>query len=92
MKKLLIRAEDKNRWERRAPIVPADLAEILGEAGTQAFVETSDKRFFGADQYAAVGAVGCEGMADGDVILGVKKIPIEKLLEGKTYLFFSHTG
>jgi len=91
MKKLLIRAEDKNRWERRAPIVPADLAEILTKTGARAFVEKSDKRFFSEDQYAAAGAVGCEGMTDGDVILGVKEIPIEKLLDGKTYLFFSHT-
>ncbi len=91
MNKLLIRAEDKNRWERRAPVVPADLAEILEATGAQAWVEKSDKRFFNADQYAAAGAVECEGMAEGDVILGVKEIPIEKLLAGKTYLFFSHT-
>jgi saccharopine dehydrogenase (NAD+, L-lysine forming) len=91
MRKLLIRAEDKNRWERRAPIVPADLAEILEDTGAQAFVEKSDKRFFSEDQYAAAGAAGCEGMAEGDVILGVKEIPIEKLLDGKTYFFFSHT-
>ena len=91
MKKLLIRAEDKNRWERRAPIVPADLAAIVNESGAQAFVESSDKRFFGEDQYVATGATTCRGMADGDVILGVKEIPIEKILDNKTYLFFSHT-
>jgi len=91
MKRLLIRAEDKNRWERRSPIVPADLAAILHDTGAQAFVEKSSKRFFSENQYEAAGAVGCEGMAEGEVILGVKEIPIEKLLEGKTYLFFSHT-
>ena len=91
MKTLLIRAEDKNRWERRTPLVPADLAEILDDTGARAFVERSDKRFFSEDQYAAAGAVGCDGMADGDVILGVKEIPIEKIRDSKTYLFFSHT-
>ena len=91
MKKLLIRAEDKNRWERRAPIVPADLEQILSDTGARAFVERSDKRFFSEDRYAAAGAVGCEGMGDGDVILGVKEIPLEKILADKTYLFFSHT-
>jgi alpha-aminoadipic semialdehyde synthase len=30
-------------------------------------------------------------MTDGDVILGVKEIPVEKIQAGKTYLFFSHT-
>jgi len=91
MQKLLIRAEDKNRWERRAPIVPADLAAILSETGARALVEKSPKRFFSQDQYASAGAASCDGMADGDVILGVKEIPVEKLLDGKTYLFFSHT-
>jgi saccharopine dehydrogenase (NAD+, L-lysine-forming) len=90
-KTLLIRAEDKNRWERRAPIVPTDLADILEATGARAFVEVSDKRFFGMDQYAAAGAASCEGMADGEVILGVKEIPVEKILDNKTYLFFSHT-
>jgi alanine dehydrogenase len=32
-----------------------------------------------------------EDLSDCDVILGVKEVAIESLLEGKTYLFFSHT-
>ena len=91
MKKLLIRAEDKNRWERRAPVVPADLKAIIDATGATAWVEESDKRFFDASQYAAAGAGTCTGMASGDVILGVKEIPIEKILDDKTYVFFSHT-
>ena len=46
MKSILIRAEDKNIWERRAPIVPEDLKEILAETNVTAFVQKSDKRFF----------------------------------------------
>ena len=91
MKTLLIRAEDKNRWERRAPVVPADLEKILSDTGAKAFVEKSDKRFFSEDQYTAAGAVGCEGMADGDVIIGVKEIPLEKLFSGQDLsLFLPH--
>ena len=91
MKTLLIRAEDKNRWERRAPIVPRDMAEILHSADARAMVETSPKRFFADEAYTAAGASVCRSMTDGDVILGVKEIPIEKILDGKTYVFFSHT-
>jgi len=91
MKTLLIRAEDKNRWERRAPLVPEDLRQIIAETGAGALVEKSEKRFFTADQYAAAGAGSCVGMADGDVICGVKEIPVEKILDNKTYVFFSHT-
>jgi len=91
LKTLLIRAEDKNRWERRTPLVPADLREIIAETGAGAFVEKSDKRVFAEDHYAAAGAGRCADMADGDVILGVKEIPVEKILDNKTYVFFSHT-
>ena len=91
MKKLLIRAEDKNRWERRAPVVPADLKAIIGETGAKALVEKSEKRFFGEALYIDAGAESCRGMTAGDVILGVKEIPIEKILDGKIYVFFSHT-
>jgi alpha-aminoadipic semialdehyde synthase len=91
MKTLLIRAEDKNRWERRAPLVPEDLRKILKETGARAFVEKSEKRVYGEDPYRAAGVGSCVGMADGDVILGVKEIPVEKILDNKTYVFFSHT-
>ncbi|SMC97976.1 alpha-aminoadipic semialdehyde synthase [Desulfocicer vacuolatum DSM 3385] len=91
MKSLLIRAEDKNIWEKRAAIVPADLKLILEETGTNAYIEKSEKRFFTEDAYGAAGANLCEGMEKGDVIFGVKEIPEEKILDDKTYIFFSHT-
>jgi len=91
MKTLLIRAEDKNRWERRAPIVPADLADVIKKTGARAFVEVSGKRFFPEEEYVVSGAETCNSMAPGDVIFGVKEIPVEKILEEKTYVFFSHT-
>lgn len=91
MKKLLVRAEDKNIWERRAPIVPADLAEIIAQTGAAAYVEKSEKRFFKDADYAAAGAQLCTDMSAGDVIFGVKEIPEEKIVAHKTYVFFSHT-
>ena len=91
MKTLLIRAEDKNRWERRAPLVPEDLREIITQTGARAFVEKSEKRVYPENQYAAAGAGSCADMAAGDVILGIKEIPVEKILDNKTYVFFSHT-
>ncbi|MGD8368595.1 MAG: bifunctional lysine ketoglutarate reductase /saccharopine dehydrogenase family protein [Desulfobacterales bacterium] len=91
MKTLLIRAEDKNRWERRTPLVPEDLLDIINETGARAFVEKSEKRIFTEDLYTAAGAGTSAGMAHGDVIFGVKEIPVDKILDHKTYVFFSHT-
>ncbi len=91
MNSLLIRAEDKNIWEKRAAIVPDDLQLILEETGAQAYIEKSEKRFFTGASYETAGAKACEGMEQGDVIFGVKEIPEEKILDDKTYIFFSHT-
>jgi len=91
MNTILIRAEDKNEWERRTPLVPHDLKTILQQTSTKAFVEKSAKRIFKEEEYAAAGAEVCESMEAGDIIFGVKEIPKEKILDNKTYLFFSHT-
>ncbi len=91
MKTVLIRAEDKNRWERRAPLVPSDLAAVVRKTGARAFVQRSDKRIFDTAQYVAAGATACHGMAAGDIVLGIKEIPVDKIIADKVYLFFSHT-
>ncbi len=91
MKTILIRAEDKNEWEKRTPLIPDDLKTVLSETGGKAFVERSGKRFFKEEAYRKAGAEITEGMAGGDIILGVKEIPEEKILDNKIYLFFSHT-
>ncbi len=91
MKSILIRAEDKNIWERRAPLVPEDFKSILTQTSARGFVEKSEKRFFKEQEYQDAGAEICDSMEPGDIILGVKEIPEEKILPNKTYLFFSHT-
>jgi saccharopine dehydrogenase (NAD+, L-lysine forming) len=91
VKSLLIRAEDKNQWERRTPLVPDDVKWLTDTCGITTFVEQSGKRFFPIEQYQQAGAIACNDMAHGDVIIGVKEIPQQKIIEGKTYIFFSHT-
>jgi len=91
MKSLLLRGEDKNRWERRTALVPEDLKAILEKTGTRAFVESSPKRIFTESQYRQAGAKICDSMAPGEVIFGIKEIPEEKILDARIYLFFSHT-
>ncbi len=91
MKKLLIRAEDKNIWEQRTPLIPNDIKKIKAQSEVSVLVEESPKRVFTGDDYRAVGAEICTGMQDGDLILGVKEIPVNKILDKKIYMFFSHT-
>jgi len=54
-------------------------------------VESSTERTFKDEEYVAVGIAVVTDVADCDVLIGIKEVPIDKLIEGKTYLFFSHT-
>lgn len=91
MQTILIRAEDKNIWERRTPLVPDDILELSQTLPVNFFVQKSPKRAFSEEQYAAAGAVLTNEMSGSDIILGIKEIPPEKILDNKIYLFFSHT-
>ena len=91
MRSLLIRAEDKNIWERRSTLVPSDLKKIHRQVDIKSFIEKSEKRYFKEDDYNRAGAESCTGMEPGDIVFGVKEIPEEKILNNKVYLYFSHT-
>ncbi len=85
-----IRAEDKNRWERRAPLSPDHVAELQKQHGLTFRVEPSTKRIFTDEGYVEAGAQ-LGPITDAKVILGVKEIPLEALAPDKAYLYFSHT-
>ena len=91
MKRLLIQAEDKNIWERRAPLVPSDVQLLIKNTNCEVFIEKSDKRFFKEEDYINAGAKLTVGMESGKVVFGVKEIPVSKILDNKIYVFFSHT-
>ncbi len=85
-----IRREDKSVWERRVPVVPSDVKELM-DRGYRFVVQPSPIRIFPDQEYVRVGAEVKEDLSECDVILGVKEIPPAKLLPGKIYMFFSHT-
>lgn len=88
---LAIRREDKNEWERRTPLTPAQVGTLIEEHQLQIIVQPSEIRAFADEAYAAVGAKIQEDLSPADVILAIKEIPVDLLQADKTYLFFSHT-
>ncbi len=48
-----IRREDKNRWERRAPLAPAHVKQLVSR-GIKVLVQPSSLRTFSDRQYAEV--------------------------------------
>jgi len=90
MHDLGIRREDKNRWERRVPLTPYHVEELVRDQGRSVLVQPSERRIFTDREFAAAGATLSEDLADCRVILGVKEVPPELLLPGKPYLAFFH--
>lgn len=85
-----IRREEK-AGERRAPLTPAHIAELVREHGHSVAVQPSAARIFSDREYRASGATIREDLSDCAVILGVKEVDPLQLIPGKAYFFFSHT-
>ncbi len=90
MHKIGIRHEDKYEMERRTPLVPEHVKELVNK-GIEVYVEKSPKRVFKDEEYEKAGAVLVDKLTQPDLILGVKEMPLDFFEYRKTYIFFSHT-
>ena len=83
--------EGKVPPDARVPLTPEQCAEAQVEFPVKFLVEPSPIRCFKDEEYTAHGVALSHDLSACDVLLGVKEVPMERLLPGKTYLFFSHT-
>ena len=84
--------EGKVPPDRRVPLTPKKCAEALQSFPTLEIVaQSSAVRAFADDEYRALGIAVQDDVANCDVLLGVKEVPVDQLIPDKTYLFFSHT-
>lgn len=90
MPDLGIRREEKNRWERRAPLTPLHVEELVREQGRSVVIQPSPLRIFSDDDYRRAGATLAEDLSECQVILGVKEVPPDRLLPAKPTLAFFH--
>jgi alanine dehydrogenase len=89
--KLGIIRERKSPPDRRVVLSPKACKDALERyPQLEIIVEPSPIRAFSDDAYRAEG-ITVGDIEQCDVLLGVKEVPIESLLEGKKYFFFSHT-
>lgn len=59
--------------------------------GVQIIVQPCKTRCYSDEEYRKAGISLQEDLSACDILLGIKEVPVDMLLEGKTYLFFSHT-
>jgi len=88
---IAIRREDKNKWEKRTPLVPEDIKQLKEKYGIHTIVQPSSIRIFPDGEYEKAGAEVKEDLSQASVIFAVKEIPKKLFERGKTYVFFSHT-
>ena len=85
-----IRREDKNKWERRVPLSPSHVSQLVG-SGVRVLIQPSTIRVYPDAAYREAGAEVTEDLSPAGTILAVKEVPAGLLLPGRTYAFFSHT-
>lgn len=92
MLKIGLIREGKTPADNRVALTPAQCKWLhLNFDDVRVIVQHSDKRCYGDKEYLQAGVEVKEDISECNVLLGIKEVPVEMLLPGKTYLFFSHT-
>ncbi|WP_026135593.1 NAD(P)-dependent oxidoreductase [Nafulsella turpanensis] len=92
MLKLALIREGKQPNDRRVALTPAQAKKLShAYAQVQVVVQKSAARCYPDHEYSEAGIAVQEQVNDCDILLGIKEVPVQQLIDGKTYLFFSHT-
>lgn len=86
-----IRREDKNPWERRVPLIPSHVRELIQSHGLEIWIQPSSLRAFPDADFVQEGARLEEDLSSCSMVFAVKEIPLQFFAADKVYIFFSHT-
>lgn len=89
-KRIGIRREDKNVWERRVPLTPQHVSSLSRESGLSFCVQSSAIRAFPDSDYRAAGAEVSDDISACPIVFAVKEIPSSYFQLNGTYVFFAH--
>ncbi|MEF8848751.1 MAG: bifunctional lysine ketoglutarate reductase /saccharopine dehydrogenase family protein [Candidatus Thermoplasmatota archaeon] len=89
--KLGIRREDKNKWEKRTPLIPKHVKSLKEKYNINTIIQPSKIRIYSNEEYKRSGAKIKEDLSECKIVLAVKEIPLSFFKEKQTYAFFSHT-
>ena len=79
--------------ENRTSFAPHQIQTLISNfPDLKILVQPSKNRCFKDEDYSKAGAQIEEDISQSDIIFGIKEVEISKLIENKTYLFFSHTS
>lgn len=97
-----IRREDPARiWERRCPLTPEAIHELVTKEGVNVVVQPCERRVFTMRELKEAGAVPQDTLSPAHIIVGIKETPLGEVLTDplplaertvpRTHLMFSHT-
>ena len=90
--KIGIIREGKIPVDKRVPFTPSQAKEVMETFNNiEVVCQSSGIRCFRDDEYLHNGVKVESEVNDCDILMGVKEVPIDQLISGKTYFFFSHT-
>ncbi|MFQ5963776.1 MAG: hypothetical protein ACE5KZ_05780 [Candidatus Scalinduaceae bacterium] len=81
--------ESKNIWERRAPLIPKDVAWLVKKK-IQVEVAHSPLRIFKDSQYLRSGASIVTNFQKANLLIGIKEPSVDTLIPNSVYMVFSH--
>ena len=88
--KIGIIREGKIPADKRVPFTPSQCKAMQDSGRFDVIVQPSPVRGYSDDEYREAGVRVQEDLSQCDLLLGVKEVPMDMLLEGKHYMFFSH--
>jgi alanine dehydrogenase len=92
MKKIGLIKEGKIPADNRVALTPSQCKWIEKHfPEIKVFVQHSADRCYADAEYKKAGIAVVENVADCDLLIGIKEVPVANLADDKTYLFFSHT-
>ena len=84
--------EGKIPADNRVALTPAQCKWIhKNSTEVEIIAQSSTVRCFTDREYEHAGVQVKDDIGGCDILMGIKEIPVDQLLPGKTYLFFSHT-
>jgi len=94
MKNILIgiRREDINPWEKRVPLIPSHIRELMRDHPLEFRLQPSARRVIPDEEYAREGAGIDEHLSSCAILFAIKEIPLHLFEKDKIYIFFSHTA
>lgn len=89
--KIGIIREAKIPSDARVPFTPQQCKYIMAHFPMEIVVQPSEVRCYKDEEYLELGIPMKKDVSDCDILMGIKEVPADQLIPGKTYCIFSHT-